>query len=219
MSAPIRITAATLIGDIVRSRDFPDQAALFDTVAAALESLGEQVDALQPARLMTGDEFQGAFRDLPSALLVTTLLSLRLAGVCRFRFGIGWGTIVADERRAPFAQSGSAWWRAREAIDEVARIQGGAKGWPVTLSTLFRGEDARTEAWVDAFLICRDQVLHRFDEKDARITLALFRSESQEEVGRELGIGQPAVSARQRSHGPSALLRAHESLASWVEAR
>ncbi|NJL29682.1 MAG: hypothetical protein HC897_18215 [Thermoanaerobaculia bacterium] len=132
------------------------------------------------------------------------------------RFGIGWGEILAEENRIPFGQSGSAWWRAREAIEEVERIQSSAKGWPGTLSTLFRGEDIATEALVDAFLICRDQVLQRLDAKDARITLALFRGEAQEVVGRELGIGQPTVSARQRTRGPSALVRAHERLAKIV---
>ena len=219
MSASISTISAALIGDIVQSREIPDQAALFDKVATALQWLEDQVAAIQPPRLMTGDEFQGAYLDLPSALLATTLLPLRLAGVCRLRFGIGWGTILADERRLPAAQSGSAWWRARQAIDEVARIQGGAKGWPASLSTLYRGEDTRTQAFVDAFLICRDQVLNRLDEKDARITLALFRGESQQAVGRELRIGQSTVSARQRAGGPSSLVRAHESLTAMMESR
>lgn len=101
----------------------------------------------------------------------------------------------------------------------MAKIQAGAKGWPATLGTLLRGDDPEIESLANAFLICRDQILHRLDGKDARITLALFQGEPQDAVGRELGIGQPTVSSRQRSNGPSALVRAHLGLSALVDDR
>jgi hypothetical protein len=69
-----------------------------------------------------------------------------------------------------------------------------------------------TDAWVNAFLICRDQVLARFDSKDARITLGAYLGEPQEKIAAELGIRQSAVSSRGRNRGASALLQAHRSL-------
>jgi len=178
--------------------------------------LNERVTPNQPAQFMTGDEFQVSYNDVPSALLASTLLSLRMFDTCRFRLGIGAGTIIANERLFPAAQSGTAWWRAREAINEVVSAQKG-KGWPSTLSTRYLGEGTTEDYYINSFLICRDQILNRLDSKVARITLALFMKESQSEVAKELAIDQSTVSSRQRAIGPSALFRAHNSLSHLLQ--
>ena len=201
-----------LLGDVINSREFVDQGKLFHSIQEGLNWLNEQLKPNQPAQLMTGDEFQVAYNDVSSALLASTLISLRLVDTCRFRFGIGAGSIIADHRYSPAAQSGTAWWRAREAIDEIKSIQKTAKRWPASLNTRFVGDGGDEDHYINAFLICRDQILNRLDSKDARITLGLFLNESQSDLSRELQINQPTISSRQRANGPSALLRAHESL-------
>jgi len=92
----------------------------------------------------------------------------------------------------------------------VATIESGAKGWPAAVRSRFVGE-LPLEGPVNAFLLCRDQILALMDEKDARVTLALFLAEPQAQVGTELRLSQSAVSNRQRRRGGSTLVRAHES--------
>ena len=206
-----------MVGDVIKSRDFVDQRALFNSVQEGLRWLNQQTDPNHPAQLMTGDEFQVAYTDVPTVLLASTLVSLRMFETCRFRFGIGAGIVISDHRYSPAAQSGTAWWRAREAIDDVKRIQKTASRWPSTLSSRYIGEGAPEDHYINSFLICRDQILNRMDAKDARITLGLFVGESQGEAARELNISQPTISSRQRANGPSALLRAHESLSGLLQ--
>jgi len=209
-------TTIGIVGDIIKSRTYVDQRGLFNTIMEGLHWLNEQVKPNQPAQFMTGDEFQVSYNDVPSALLASTLLSLRMVDTCRFRLGIGAGAIITDDRHFPAAQSGTAWWRAREAINEVVVAQKG-KRWPATLSTRYIGEGTAEDYYINAFLICRDQILNRLDSKDARITLALFMKEPQSKVAMELGIDQSTVSSRQRANGPSALFRAHNSLSHILE--
>jgi hypothetical protein len=199
---------AAVIGDVVASRAAPDQGELLDAVAAALEWANQRIPAAQPLQPTVGDELQGVYRDLPSALLVTLLLRLRLWEKCQLRFGVGWGEITRPTR-AEAGQSGSAWWGARQAIEHVAAIETGRKGFPDGIRTFFAGGESDMRSAVNAFLICRDQILSRMDAKDARIAMALFEGESQSTVARELAITQSTVSARQRRNGPSALYRAH----------
>jgi hypothetical protein len=217
MDAPQEL--ATVIGDVVRSRARPDQRQLLDDLTAALEWLAEIVPASQPLRPSVGDEFQGAYASIPQALLATLLLRLRLQQRIDVRFGIGWGTVtVLDPARMPAGQSGTAWWAAREAIEQVARVEGGAKGWPQGMRTWFAGGEDAMRAMVNAHLVCRDHILWRMDAVDARIALALFLGTNQVELERELGIKQPTISRRQRRRGPSALYRAQESLQAMIAA-
>jgi len=209
----------TVIGDVVRSRAFPDQRALLDRLISTLDWVEELVPARLPLRLGVGDEFQGAYQRLSEAAHAVLLTSLRLKGDVEVRFGLGWGTVdLSAAAQAPIAQVGKGWWRAREAIERVAELQGQAKGWPDGISTRFAAEDHPAEGLINAFFLCRDQVLHRMDVKDAKVATALFRGRKQQEIADDLGITQSTVSSRQRGRGPSALLRAHESLVAYEEA-
>ncbi|HEV8632556.1 MAG TPA: SatD family protein [Thermoanaerobaculia bacterium] len=210
---------ATVIGDVVRSRELPDQRRLLEDLAAALDWLAGIVPASQPLRPSVGDEFQGAYASLSQALLATLLLRLRLQERIDVRFGVGWGTVtVLDPSRVPAGQSGTAWWSAREAIEHVGRVDAGAKGWPEGLRTWFAGGDEALRGVVNAHLVCRDHILWRMDAIDARIALAMFLGTNQVEMERELGIKQPTISRRQRRRGPSALYRAQESLRAMATA-
>lgn len=205
----------TLIGDIVGSRHVVDQKKVLRDVRQTLDWVNLQVPAQFSLQATVGDEFQGAYRKLSEALLATLLVSLRLKGTLDVRFGVGQGEVtVTDRALAPAGQSGPGWWMARQAIEEISAPQSGTKGWPSTLRSRFAGEEPQ-EGLVNAFLLCRDQVLATMDAKDARIAIGLFLREPQQKVADELGISQSAVSHRQRRRGPSSLVRAHESLAGW----
>ena len=203
---------ATLIGDIVDSRNHPDQTALMTVLADLLAWVETRQPAIQPPTITVGDEFQAVYATLHEALRATTLLALRATGRFELRFGLGWGPIeVPVPERAPFAQSGPGWWRAREAIRGV-QAHATASGWPRGLRTGLVGPDDAAGRALQAFAVCRDQVLAGMDAIDARIALGLFFSERQLDVAAELDLPQSSISRRQNANGPATLFRAHRFL-------
>jgi len=207
---------AVVIGDVVRSRTHEDQRELIRLVATTLEWVNRRVGSAQALEMTVGDEFQGAYGDLGVALDAALLVRLRLAGICDLRFGLGWGEITAfDPDRAPMAQSGSAWWAAREALEEiVTRVR--KRQWPNSVRTWLVGAPDPTQRLLNALLMCRDELLAKMDERDARIALGLFLNERQEDVANALGISQPSVARRQVENGANAIYRAHEALRGLV---
>jgi hypothetical protein len=203
-----------VIGDVVGSRQASDQLHLLEDLAAELEWVNSHVEAVQALAPTIGDEFQGVYSSLRAALDATLLLRLRRfvakpdlsAGL---KFGIGEGEVVqAPVAEPPYGQSGTAWWKAREAID---RIEANAprNRWPRSAQTAFAGSDAAFESAVNAFLLTRDALLARADRSDARICLGLFLGESQREVAEDLGVTQPAVAQRSADKGWHAVWQAH----------
>jgi hypothetical protein len=211
-----RTEYAVLIGDVVKSRAVRSQQKLLTDLQHAHRWLNERVGAVEPMSLTVGDEFQAVYQHVRSALRAATLLRLHLKRRYDVRFGIGWGeiTTVAPER-APLAQSGTGWWRAREAIDEVSSLAD-KRGWPRSVRIRLRGLDGSLEAIVHAFLLCQDHLLDRMDEKDAAITLGLFEGKRQNDLAQQLEISQSSVSRRQTENGPSVLYRAHMQLTELV---
>jgi SatD family (SatD) len=203
-----------VIGDIVGSRQASDQRHLLEDLAAELEWVNSQVEAVQALAPTIGDEFQGVYSSLRAALDATLLLRLRRfvakpdlpAGL---RFGIGEGEVVqAPVAEPPYGQSGTAWWKAREAIDRI-EANAARNRWPRSAQTAFAGSDAAFESAVNAFLLTRDALLARADRSDARICLGLFLGESQREVAEDLGVTQPAVAQRSADKGWHAVWQAH----------
>jgi len=203
---------AVVIGDIVESRGYDDQTALFAVVTEILEHVSTQVEATQPLQMTIGDEFQGAYATLGSALDACLLIRLHLQSTCDTRIGIGWGEISSfDPARAPMAQSGSAWWRAREAIEVIERAVT-SHAWPRGARTWVAGAPTEMVHTLNAFLLCRDQLLDAMDTRDYRIVLGMLLGERQVDLAAELGITQPAISQRQHDSGAVAVLQAHRLL-------
>jgi hypothetical protein len=200
---------AVLVADVIASRAHRDQSALIGAVTGTLDWVNQQVEAVQPLAITVGDAFQGAYRDLAAALDAALLTRLRLTTRYDVRFGLGWGEISAfDPERAPMAQSGSAWWAAREAIDRVVEVAN-KQQWPRSVRTLVAGVPEPLGGALNAFLLCRDALLGRMDDKDLRITLGLFLGERQADIAAELDITQPSVARRQMGKGASAVYQAH----------
>jgi hypothetical protein len=177
-----------------------------------LAEVNEWVEFAHPLQMTVGDEFQGAYEQIGSALQAALLTRLALGGECDVRFGIAWGTISSyDPEKAPGGQSGEAWWLARKALERVVKVRTKHQ-WPRTLRTVFAGGSEELQAVVNAFLLCRDDLLGRMDEKDLRIALGLFRGERQKDVARDLGLSQSSVARRQVENGANSIFRAHERL-------
>jgi hypothetical protein len=209
--------ATAVIVDISRSRSHPDRRALQSEVVEALRAVNELVPALQPLEPTVGDEFQGAYAELASALRATLLVRLHLGDGVECRFGIGSGelrTVGAGAVRS--IQDGSAWWSARSAIGIAREHEYSKLGF---VRTWFESGDAPgpggpglpADQLVNAYLLCRDQLVGAMQPRARRLLLGQLLGSTQAQLARAEGISQSAVSQGLTRSGATALL-ASESL-------
>ncbi|WP_062516403.1 SatD family protein [Demequina gelatinilytica] len=196
-----------VIVDIVRSRELEDRAAGQASVLEAFAAAEEDAVVLRPLGATVGDEFQGVYRTLADAVRVTTLASLALPDGVEVRAGIGLGEVVEVEGDI---SDGSAWWRAREAIEEAHRRedagQTAVRAWCVGGP----GDDA---GMTSSVLLLRDHVLGRMKARERRIAAGVIRGERQEAIATRESISQAAVSQSAHRSGAVALREALEQLA------
>lgn len=232
---------AALLGDVVRSRSHPSRSDLQSELRGALAVANAKSPALQPLTSTIGDEFQGLYSNLASALEATLLVRISLLGRVDVRFGIGWGALSTyDRSRAPFEQDGPAWWSAREAIDR-ARAMTRQQEMPRGVRSVFvdssslgatrPGPDAGSveradeeggppptpsgvdlQGMINAFLLCRDEVVASMSPRDAETMLHLLEGESPSAIANLQGVTLSAVSQRAIKGGLYALRLAHEEL-------
>lgn len=113
-------SCVALLADQVRSRS-SDRPTTHPQILRAIDVVNEAVQPLDLLRVTVGDEMQGIYRSAGDALHARYLLQSELTGVAELRFGIGFGDVeIIDDERG--IQDGSAWWRAREAIEEIEEL-------------------------------------------------------------------------------------------------
>lgn len=204
-----------LLGDVVGSRGHPDPGRRRRSVADGLALANDRFTPRQPLTPTIGDEFQGLFADLVSALEATLVIRLAMLGEVDVRFGIGSGPLITFEAsRAPFDQDGPAWWSAREAVDHVREVSQRQES-PRGLRT--RWVDAAEErplvvAAVNAFLQCRDELVAGMDPRDAAAMLGLLSGEPLTRIAEAEGVSVSALSQRAIRGGLYAIRRAHVEL-------
>ncbi len=204
-----------VLGDVVASRRHPDRDRRLAAIGGALDLANGRVPATQSLTPTIGDEFQGLYVDLVSALDATLVVRLALLGEVDVRFGIGSGELLGYEAsRAPFEQDGPAWWTAREAVDMVRDLEQRRER-PRGLRT--RWIDGGTDApalvgAVNAFLQCRDELVSAMDPRDADVLLGLLVDEPLTSIAKRVGVSVSAVSQRAIRGGLYAIRRAHGDL-------
>lgn len=202
-----------LIADVVGSRDHADQSAMLRALAEVARRVTAEVAHVQAPGLTVGDEVQAVYADLATAVeawLLMRALAGRTEPALDLRVGLGCGDIeVSGAAPPPAGQSGTAWWRAREALDE-ARALVSRSHWPRSIRTRVVTGDAR-EGAVNAVLTLADEILSGLDATDLAILLGLRAGRPQRETAAEVGLSQPAVARRQGDKGISALHRAIET--------
>ena len=212
MSSTSRKNWAAIIGDVIGSRQATSRSRLQTRLDKALADVSSVMKPVQPLTPTLGDEFQGMFATVEEAIDASLRLRLELAGKLDVRIGIGWGTLrTKDPGRTPFGQDGPCWWRAREALEELARTERSNQE-PDSLRTVCRTATAQ-EGILNAFLVLRDQILFGIDEQDATILKMLIAGGAQQDAASRLGVNKSSVSRRMQSHGLSTLLRARRQLA------
>ncbi len=184
-------------------------------IGGALDLANRRVTATQPLTPTIGDEFQGLYGDLVSALDATLVVRLALLGEVDVRFGIGSGELLGYEAsRAPFEQDGPAWWAAREAVEMVRDLeQRRERSRGLRTRWIDEGIDGLPPVGaVNAFLHCRDELVTAMDPRDAHILLGLLVDEPLTSIAKRLGVSVSAVSQRAIGGGLYAIRQAHEEL-------
>ncbi|WP_043643039.1 SatD family protein [Nocardioides alkalitolerans] len=186
----------TLIGDLVGSRSAASRRDAQDAVTVALARADDLVPSLDGLEATVGDEFQGVYADLATATTATLVVRLVLLGLGGdARFGLGAGSReVYDDTRAPRLQDGPAWWSARAAIDELGRPSARARrGW-YDVRHAADEPSAPSAPLVNAFLLCRDQLVDRLSPRAQQMLLAALEGATQREIAAALGVTESAVS-------------------------
>jgi hypothetical protein len=215
-----RVCLATLIGDVVASRGHVDRSGLQRSLDAVLAWANELLDPVQPLELAVGDEFQGGFSRAAEATRASLLIRLALLGGeagADSRYGLGHGEVtVFDEARAPVSQDGPGWWSARDAIERAKRLAEVPRtsfvrtcfgSWPEE-----RGASLPEAAALEPFLLCRDAIVERMNDRQRRLLLGLMLGSSQAQLAAEEDITQGAVSQSLHRSGAFAIEVSQERL-------
>ena len=200
---------ATLIGDVVGSRDAVDRRALHRALTRALSDVGD--DSIDAPAFTVGDEFQGSYPTVGQAIAAALSVRLALAPAVDIRFGIGWGPATVLDRNTGI-QDGPGWWAAREAIEWTATAQ--RRPGLALVRTSYRTADPAGPAAdpINAALICRDHMLGSLDERSIRILRGLVHNRSKKELADEVGISASAVSQRAGRDGLDLIVTASQYL-------
>jgi hypothetical protein len=203
---------ATLIGDVVGSRAFPDRRALHDRLGGLLEQVNAGLAPQVPLRVTVGDEFQGCFGSVGEA--VAASLALRVAGLPELdlRHGLGWGAVAVLEEE-PRVEDGPGWWAARAAIASV-KSDADRPALRHTRTAYRRADDTAgpDEAAVNAALLLRDELLGGLSERSMGVLRGLMAGKPQREIADEAGVSASAISQRVRNDGLAVLVAAEELL-------
>jgi len=208
-----------VIGDLVGSRSSGDRAEVQRGLVAALEAVNTMVPPLQPLAPTIGDEFQGVFADLPSALRATLLVRLSLAEGLDTRCGVGAGTLrVVGRSDFGLSQDGPAWWAAREAVNEAKRRESGKDHSLRTWFVAAPDAGGPPAPVVNAFLLCRDQIVDGLSARHRRMLLGSLRGLTQREIAAQEDVTQSAVSQGLRHSGAMAVTAALDLLGAQGQA-
>lgn len=184
--------AYALIGDLVGSRRASPRAAVQTALQEALEQASAVVPPVDRLEPTVGDEFQGVYASVAEATLAALLVRLHLADAGDARCGIGVGEReVYGADRTPMLQDGPAWWSARSAIESLDHP--GAR----SRRTWFDGGAvvaAAEAATLNAFLLTRDALVDRLNDRSRRMLRRTLAGASQREIAEAEGISESAVS-------------------------
>lgn len=203
---------ATLIGDVVGSREVADRRGLHRLLVAALEEANEDWEPLAPLRVTVGDEYQGIFRTVGAAIGASQSIRLALLPDVDVRHGLGWGGVgVLDEE--PRVEDGPGWWAARDAIEQVK--QAADRAATAVTRTGYRRADGVAgpdEPALGAALALHDLVLGSVPERSLSVLRGLLAGRTQREIAEETGVSPSAVSQRVRHDGLAMVVGARRRL-------
>jgi hypothetical protein len=193
------------------SREAVRRGWLHRVLAETLERVNALTDPAQPLRPSLGDEFQGVFHTVREAVQASLLIRLELqkAADADARFGLGYGSTSPVSDQFPAPQDGPGWWSARDAILESEALSRDQR--TAFVRTFFSCDSAPVDlspteiSTVNAFLICRDALVHQMNPRRRRLLLGLLQDRTQRELAEEEGVSPPAVSQNLSRSGAYAI--------------
>lgn len=200
-----------LLADLVLQPGRRNRVQLMKQVRGALAEVNRHVAAVTPLAVTGNGKVQGEYAAPHLGFEASLQLRLQLYGLADVLIGLGWGSAGPGGRGRSAGRSGAARRRAREALTTLREESGRARR-PAGWRTFFTGDDPTLDDAFAAWLVCRDELVGRMNQRDSRITLDLLRGMSQQEIGRDLGIAQSAVSTRLKRSGAYAIVIARESI-------
>lgn len=209
-----------VIADIVGSRLLADRAGAQEAIDATIARVeDDRPAALERLRATAGDEFQGVYPDLPSALRSILLIQLALPDGVQLRFGLGVGPVAVIPSAAGEIPEGPGWWVARDAVETVEAKQRRAAPSARTWIVRAPEEDAGMQPTIDmanAYALARDELVAAMSERARRLTYGRCVGRTQADLARDEGITQPAVSQALAGAGASAVVEGYLALESGV---
>lgn len=207
-----------VIADLVDSRNMAGRSSMQIEIERSFALVNERTTHDQPLEPTIGDEFQAVYSTLTEALQATMLARLSLPEGVDCRFGIGFGAVVTIGEGAVGAlQDGSAWWLAREAIDEAHRRQDSRTP---TVRSWYRSDPLvgarQAQVWpeslVNAYLISRDHLIGSMGSRGRRLAFGSMLGRTQQELARQEEVSQSAVSQSLRRSGGASLIATFDLL-------
>lgn len=213
---------ATLIGDVVGSRRSIDRGGLHAALRSAIHRVNAAAHPLAPVRITVGDEFQGIYPDVASAVAGMLWLRLELLGSVDTRYGLGWGPVQVLDKTGE-VQDGPGWWTARAAIVESAHVAGRPRTRAVRARFSDDAESGGTPyadttgaplaGFVNASLRTLDELVSALSDLDLRLIRGTAAGLTQAQLAASEGLTQSAISQRLSRTGAWALLDALAALA------
>ncbi|MFD1713772.1 SatD family protein [Amnibacterium flavum] len=200
-----------MIVDIVGSRNAPDRVGAQRAVREAFDRADAARPVLAPLWSTAGDEFQAVYGSLADALRSTLIARLVMPDGLDFRVGLGSGEVREIERTSAGhpIQDGSAWWAARDAIEEAHRREN--SGSPFVRSWYAAAdESADFVATVDSYLLLRDHLVSAMTGRARRLAAGALEGRAQLDLAESEDITQSAVSQSLQRSGAAALLAAQQ---------
>ncbi|PJJ70646.1 SatD family protein [Diaminobutyricimonas aerilata] len=207
-------SVVAIIVDIVRSRELEDRAAAQTMIESTFAKVAAVHPPVRPLWATVGDEFQIAMPDVASAVRTTTLVRLLLTDGVDCRFGLGSGEVIEVRPGASGPiQDGSAWWSARDAIDEARRREKSTAPYARTWYRAAAAREAASEGLVNGLLLLRDELVSGMSPRERRLAAGSMLGRTQVELAADEGVSQSAVSQNLRRSGAQAIAAAMDALA------
>lgn len=175
-----------VIGDISKSRELRDRAAIQERFKAAIEEINQRfTDSIVSKFLITiGDEFQGVLNDAAKSYDVIVAMRELLYPV-EFAFGVGVGTITTEIAPEAIGMDGPAFHNARAALEE-----GKGGGYEVC----YRGVGESFDYLINAMLVLIEALKRNWTEHQFKVISIYRETSNQAEVARRLKVSRSAIS-------------------------
>ncbi|HAL62094.1 MAG TPA: hypothetical protein DCP08_06780 [Chloroflexi bacterium] len=193
-----------VIGDISKSRELRDRAAIQERFKAAIEEINQRFTDFIVSRFLVtiGDEFQGVLNDVANSYDVIVAMRELLYPV-QFVFGVGVGTITTEIAPEAIGMDGPAFHNARAALEE-----GKEEGYEVR----YRGLGEPFDYLINAMLVLIEALKRRWTERQFKVISIYRQTGSQAEVARRLKVSRAAISQTLAAAGWDAVAVGEDAL-------